>query len=90
MIGVMLIHNDDVIKKTWIILDNCSIDSMAKNWDCVEEVKNCTKDEEVTVLTNGGSLIFDSKERLTFLPLNVHVNNNSPALIISLKYVNNI
>ena len=40
----------------------------------VEDVKNCAKHKELTVFTIGGSLIFNWKGRLAFLPLNVHLN----------------
>ena len=66
MLGVMLIKNDNVIKKTWIILDTFSTDTMTNNLGYVEDVMNCKKYEELTVLTNGGSLLFDRKGRLTF------------------------
>ena len=39
---------------------------------------------------NGGSLIFDRKGILTFLPFNVHKNYYYLATILSLKYVNKI
>ena len=90
MIGVMLIHNVDVIKKTLIILDNCSIDRVTKQLDYVKDVKNCTKYEEVTLLTNVGSLLFDRKGRLKFLPLCGHVNNNDLVTILSLKDMKSI
>ena len=83
-------QNCGVIKKTWIILDTWSTDTVTTNLDCVEEVNNCAKDEELTLFTNGGSLIFDRKGHLTFLPLSVYVNDNSLATILSLKDVNNI
>ena len=58
--------------------------------DYIEDVKNCAKQEELTVLKNGGSLLFYWKGRLTFLPLNVHVNENCIAQILYLKDVNSI
>ena len=69
---------------------NCYTDSVTNNLDYVEYVKNFAKGEKLTVLTNGGSLLFDRKGHLTFLPLNVYVSNNYLATIISLKDVNNI
>ena len=90
MIGVMLIQNYDVINKTWTLLDTFSTDSVTKKFYSVEDVKNCAKHEELKVLTNGVSLLFDQKLRLTFLPLNVHVNENSLAAILYFKDVNNI
>ena len=71
-------------------MDTFSTDSVRNNLDYVEDVNNCAKHEELKVLTNGASLIFDWKGRLTFLPLNVHVNKNSLATIKYLKDVNNI
>ena len=55
-----------------------------------EDVKNFAKHKELTILTNVGSPLFYWKGRLTFLTLNVNVNNNSLAKIVSLKDVNNI
>ena len=39
---------------------------------------------------NGVLPFFDWKSCLTFLPLNLHVNDSSLVKIVSLKYVNNI
>ena len=67
IIGVMLIKNGGVIKKTWILLDTCSTYSVTNNLDYVEDVKNCAKDEELTVLTNEGSLLFDRTGTLSVM-----------------------
>ena len=85
MVGGMLIQNGNLIKKTWITFDGCSTYSVTKQLDYVEDVNNCAKHEELRVLTNGGSLLFDITRRLNILPLNVHVNDSSLATIISLK-----
>ena len=85
MIGFMMMKNGCVINKTWIILDILSIDSVTNNLDYVEDVKNCVKHKELTVLTNGVSLICDRKLRLTFLTLSVHVNKNYLSTILSFK-----
>ena len=90
MIGAMFMQNGDVVKKTWILLETFSTDSVTNNLDYVEDVKNFTKDKYLTVSTNGGLLLFDRKGRLIFLPLSVHVNRNYLAKILSLKYVKNI
>ena len=52
MIGVMLIQNGAVIKRTWILLNTCSIDSVTKNLDYVGDVNNFAEDEDITVLKN--------------------------------------
>ena len=86
----MLIQNGYVIKKKWVLLDTCFIDSVTNNLDYVEDAKNCAKHKELTVLANRGSLLFDRKVRLNFLPLNVQVNYDSLLTVISFKDVNNI
>ena len=58
--------------------------------DYIEDVNNCAKHKELTVLTNGVSIIFDRKWHLTFLPLNVHVNKDYIETILSFKYITNI
>ena len=63
IIGVMLMQNGDVIKKTWILLDTCSTDSVTKHLDYVEDVNTYAKHKELIVLMNGGSLLFDQKGR---------------------------
>ena len=71
-------------------MDTCSTDRVTKNLDYIEDVNNCARHEELTVSTNGVSLTFDWKVWLTFLPLNVHVNENSLAAILPFKDVYNI
>ena len=55
MIGVMLIQDGNIIRKTWILLDILSTDSTTKKLDNVEDVKNFSKDKELTVLKMEGS-----------------------------------
>ena len=86
MIRVMLIQNGDAIKKVWIILDTCSADSVTNNLDYVEDLKNCAKDKELTVLKKGGLLLFDN----ITLPLSVHMKENYLVTSLSLTCVNNI
>ena len=83
-------QNGKVIKKTWILLDTCSTDSLTYNLDYVKYVNNFAKHKELTVLTNVRSLPFGWKGRLTFLPLNFQVNKNYLAKILSLKDLKNI
>ena len=51
-------------------------------------MKNCAKHRELTVLTNGGTLFFDQKDRFTFLPFSVHLRNIFLVTILSIKYTN--
>ena len=45
MIRVMLMQNDDVFNKTWIILDTCYTDRVKNNLDYVKDAENCDKHE---------------------------------------------
>ena len=56
----------------------------------VEDVKNFTKYNKITLLIDGGSIPIDIKGRLIFLPLSVHANKNVLATVISLKDLNNV
>ena len=51
MIGVMLMQNGGVIKKTWIIFVTCFTDRATNNLDYAEDVNNCDKHEDFKVLT---------------------------------------
>ena len=79
-----------MINKTWIIYDTRSTYSVTNHLDCVEDMNNWAKDEEMTVLTNVRLPLFDRRGDFTFLHFIVHVNKKYPATIRSLKYVNNI
>ena len=70
-------------------LEKCYIDRV-KKMDYVEEVKNRDRHKNLTVFMNEGSLLFDLKGRLKYLPLNVHVNDNSLATTFYLKDTNDI
>ena len=63
---------------------------VTNNLDYVEDVKDFAKRKELTLLENGGSLIFDQKGWLVFLPLNIQVNDIFLSISLSLKDVNNI
>ena len=78
----MLIQNGYTIKITWILLDTCSTYIVTNNLDYVEDTNNCAKQEELIVLTDKTSLLFNRKGRLPFLPFNVHMNENSLLTIL--------
>ena len=61
-----MMTNGDIIKKAWIITENCSTDIVTNSLDYVEEVRNFTKYEDLTLLTNGGLLLFDRRGCLHF------------------------
>ena len=49
-------NNDkDIINDNWILLDTCSTVNVCKNALIITNVRKCRKDEELTIVTNGGS-----------------------------------
>ena len=68
VIRFMMMQNGDVIKKTWIILDDLYKDRVTNNLGYVEDVNNCAKHKKLTVLTDGVSILLDKIWCLMFYP----------------------
>ena len=79
-----------MISKTWILLDSCSTDTVFKNPDLVTNIRTGTTDEELRMLTNGGSVTYKEVADCKLLPLKVHFNKNSMANVLSFKQVSEI
>ena len=47
-------NTDEVIIKTWILLDSCSTDTVFKNPDLVANIRTGTADEELRMLITRG------------------------------------
>ena len=75
------------IPSSWLLLDTCSTTSVACNKDLVKNLVMCSKDDHLTVYTNGGSKTFHEKGELKILPIMVYFNSRSMANILSLKDV---
>ena len=56
----------------------------------VTYVCQCMADDVLTVLTNGGSQVFNKVSMLSLLPLHAHVNNYIMAMIILLYCASDI
>ena len=52
-----------------------------------ETTKDCHAQEILEIVTNGLSQRYTKLAQLTLFPMKVHYNPESPAMIISLKYV---
>ena len=66
-------NTDEVINKTWILLDSCSTDTVFKNPDLVANIRTGSADEELRMLTNGGSVTYKDVADCKLLPLKVHL-----------------
>ena len=80
----------NVIDPHWVILDTCSGSSVFCNKQLVTGVRDCAPHEVLTVLTNGGGKRFTKMGKCSFLPLSVHLNEDSMANIIAFKDMVNI
>ena len=58
-----------VINKTWILLDSYSTDTVFKYPDLVANIRTGSADEELRILTNGGSVTCKNIIDCKLLPL---------------------
>ena len=72
--GYSFAQGDNVIPRSWILLDTCSTCSSSKNADLVHCIRTCTAEEISTVHTNGGSKTFTELGMFILLPIEVHYN----------------
>ena len=83
-------NTDAVISETWILLDSCSTDTVFMNPDLVANIRTGRADEELRMLTNGGSVTYKDVADCKLLLLKVHFNKDSLANILSCKQVSEI
>ena len=62
-------NTNEVISKTWKLLDSCSTDTVFKNLDLVANIRTGSTDEELRMLTNGGSITYKEVADCKLLPL---------------------
>ena len=79
-----------VVNKHWLLLDSCSTVSVCCNPDMVQHIRKCAPGQGITVLTNGDSQSFNKTADLNCLPIKVHYNSESMAIILSLLDVANL
>ena len=55
--GVVLTQHDNMYTTPFncIVIDTCSTDSVTNNVEMIENVRTCTEDERLRILTNVGS-----------------------------------
>ena len=88
--GIPLFQNyytDELIIKTWILLDSCSTDTVIENPDLVANIRTGSADKELRIITNKGSVIYKEVADSRGLPLKVHFNKDSLANVLSFKQV---
>ena len=78
-------NTDEVISKTWILLDSSSTDKVFKNPDLVSNIRIGSTDEELRILIHEGSIIYKEVADCKLLPLNVQFNKDSMANVLSFK-----
>jgi hypothetical protein len=79
--GLNFAHSESLIPKSWLLLDTCSTSSVTNNPDLVHNLRDCSKEEILTVHTNGSTKTFSQLGHLSLLPLQVHYNPDSLANI---------
>ena len=81
---------EEIIPKSWILLDTCSTASVGNNTSLVYDISDCPPDNWLTLVTNGGSQVFKQMACLNLFPLNLHFNSSSLATILLVKDVASI
>lgn len=72
-----------IICSTWVLLDTCSTCCVTNNKSFVTNVTDCDDSNKLTLHTNGGLKDFDEVGMFTLFPLQMHVNCESMATVLS-------
>ena len=72
------------------MLDSAATHSTVKSKTNLTNLTNCNVKDRLFTLTNAGSIEFNSRGSLNFLPLKPHYNTNSVANILAFHEVNGI
>ena len=88
--GVSFAQKSNQLESSWVLLDTCSTHSVSNNKKLVRDIVDCTRENFLTMSTNGGDKTFTKKAILRLLPIPVHFEEDSLATVISLKDIANI
>ena len=86
--GDMLDHHPacqfvQVLCKDWVLLDTASTCNCTNNAALISDITNCVKGEELNLLMNAVWKSFDKKGTFTIFPLDIFLNTNSLATVLS-------
>ena len=82
--------SQEVINPNWILLDTCSTDNVFRNKKFLTNVRMCETGQELNIITNGGSKLYETFGDVTFLPVAAYYNRDSLANVLSFKKVSEI
>ena len=71
-----------MIPLSWVLLDTCTSRSVSNNKKMVSNIINYKQNDWLKLHTNGGPAILKQMAKLNLLPINVHFNEKSMAVII--------
>ena len=80
-------HIMNILNKWWILIDTCSTCCVTNNPALLTSIQNCNKQDELNVITNGGSMRYNQMGKMKLLPLELHYNEQSLATILSFKAI---
>ena len=79
-----------LIPPDWVLLDTCSTDNILHDISLMMNSKKYSRDEEIKIHTNGGSLNYDIVGVFKYLPIKCYYNMKSITNVLSLKSVSNV
>ena len=76
---------EPIIEDHRLLLDTCSTDNVCNNIKLLFDVRQCRRDESLVIMTNGGSMRYNTIGRMGILPISSYYNKNSLANIVSMQ-----
>ena len=74
----------------WVILDNCSLESVLTNKYLAKNVRKCNSEEKLLMLKNSGHLSFNQMRYLLLFPMKSPINESSMENILYFSDIANI
>ena len=84
------VNKDGLIPPDWVLLDTCSTDNFLHDSSLMIDTTKCSRNEEMKIHTNRGSLSYNIVGTFKYLPIKCYYNLESIANILLLKSISDI
>ena len=81
------VEPQDHISPSWILLDTCSTDSVFNNKSFLSNIQNCDNGDGLHIVSNGGSMTYNSTATFDLFDMPVYYNEDSIANVLSFGQV---
>ena len=80
-------NNTDTIDPNWILLDTCSSDSVFRSSKFVSNITQCSEDNILNIISNGGSYTYDTTATFDIFSMLIYFKENTLANVLSFKQI---